>query len=91
MCRILHSTHALVSARFLGSDVATLDLTIVVSACYGHGQRLARVVKIFGSASAPWKRIKEAADNMTFTLFSSSRHLSFAGSGLQSGALHRLS
>jgi len=91
MCRILHSTHVPISARFSGSDVAELELTVVISVVYNHSHRLAQAMKNFGSASATLRRIKEAADNMTFTLFSSSRHLSFARSGLQSGALHRLS
>src|SRR2546422_7639119 len=52
MCRILHSTHVPISARFSGSDVAELELTVVISVVYNHSHRLAQAMKNFGSASA---------------------------------------
>ena len=52
MCRILHSTHALVSEQFTGSDVAEPELTIVVSVGWSYSHRLANAMQVFGSASA---------------------------------------
>jgi hypothetical protein len=52
MCRILHSTHTLISAEFLAADIARLELTLVASAGYNHSHRLANAMQVFGSASA---------------------------------------
>jgi hypothetical protein len=52
MCRILHSTHALVSKQFTGSDVAEPELTLVVSVGCSYSHRLANAMQVFGSASA---------------------------------------